>query len=134
LTDLPSFQAETSTAADALLGDGLEPVTLGFSEPSGGAQTTVLGLLREALAEVDTDEAKVIVVHTDSWPYDSRFGARKKWIADVLHRLAAEEAQHRPGKAKGRGGRFRMRSSGTGLQPAEAGLSLLRHGGVEPSV
>jgi hypothetical protein len=88
--DLLSFDAVAATAADALLDDALDPLSLGLSGPWGSGKTTVLGLIARILAERATSDSKVIVVRTDPWRYDPNTGAKESLISDVLSAIENE--------------------------------------------
>ena len=88
--DLLSFDAVAATAADALLDDALDPLSLGLSGPWGSGKTTVLGLIATILLERATSESRVIVVRTDPWRYDPNTGAKESLISDVLSAIENE--------------------------------------------
>ena len=99
--DLLAFGAVAETAVDAVLNDALDPIALGISGPWGSGKSTVLKLIKAALASravvgqtAATEDDRILVVETDPWRYDPRVGAKATLILEVLDALTAELENH----------------------------------------
>lgn len=88
--DFLAARAIAETVSDAVLDDGLDPLSLGLSGPWGSGKTTVLRLVEADLRHRSTDDNKVVVVPTDPWRYDPSVGAKESIIAGVLEALEGE--------------------------------------------
>src|SRR5690349_816114 len=91
IVDLLAFDAVAQTVAQAVLDDTLDPVAIGVSGSWGSGKTTVLRLVRAALAEhnLGPDE-RILIVDTDPWRYDPSVGAKETLIGEVLGALEKE--------------------------------------------
>lgn len=98
--DLLSFSAIASTVVDAVLDESLDPVALGLSGPWGSGKTTVLGLVRQQLEDINVDESKVLVVSTDPWRYDPTTGAKETLISEVLGCIRNELEDNKSSKGQ----------------------------------
>ncbi|MEU8324101.1 P-loop NTPase fold protein [Nonomuraea sp. NPDC048881] len=91
------------TVAEAVLDDTLDPVAIGVSGSWGSGKTTVLRLVRAALAEhnLGPDE-QVLIVDTDPWRYDPGVGAKETLISEVLGALEQEIREEAGAKGQAR--------------------------------
>ena len=88
--DLLAFSPVAETVASALLDDELDPVVLGVSGRWGSGKTTVLQLVRDELAKLNSQQSKIMVVSTDPWRYDPATGVKESLISEVLSALEGE--------------------------------------------
>jgi KAP family P-loop domain len=89
--DLLSFDAVAATVVDAVLDDQLDPIAIGLSGSWGSGKTSVLELVRVAIAQRSTEDgAKVLVIPTQPWRYDPAVGPKESLIAEVLDALSGE--------------------------------------------
>ena len=88
--DLLAFSPVAETVASALLDDELDPVVLGVSGRWGSGKTTVLQLVRNELARLNSQQSKILVVSTDPWRYDPATGVKESLISEVLSALEGE--------------------------------------------
>jgi KAP family P-loop domain len=103
LIDLLAFDAVALTVAAAVLDDALDPVAIGVSGSWGSGKTTILRLVRAALAERNLGPDKqVLVVDTDPWRYDPSVGAKETLIGEVLAALEKEIREEAGAKGQAR--------------------------------
>lgn len=81
--DLLGFADIAAPVLEVVQRDKLDPVAVGVFGPWGSGKTTILGLIREELANTPS----VIVVDTRPWEYESFVDVRSTLIGEVLGRL-----------------------------------------------
>jgi hypothetical protein len=81
--DLLGFDAVVAPIVDAIVSEGLDPLTIGVHAKWGGGKSTVLNLIRSELDEVDD----VLVIGTNPWEYDDHDDVKGTLIAEVLDGL-----------------------------------------------
>lgn len=130
--DFLGFDAIVTTVAEAVLGSGTAPLTIGLRGGWGTGKSSLLGMLQTKLESVQS--GGIIVIRVDPWEFESADMLRSSLIELVLSELEAHipTTSQISGKFRRLIGRIRFGKvasallKGVATVPLDAGWGMLR--------